>query len=297
MTAARARGALSALCLAALGLAPATACSRRNAAPAEAPAAVAAKEHADDVTEPARQAMAERDYASAATLLDNAERHATTWQERSKIAYYRATLLAYMGNFEAARDLLRAQLPHAKAHPESSAEAWLHNQLTWVLWILGDAQGALAEAGGMASSLERAQLPVGAADGLRLHAQWDRAYLLAEAGSVLGATPSSDALVAKEAYEGLATRLDDVAGMAVLRAYFAVRARDKSQAHAALATPELASDEDMQDLYVLAQASDLVGDADRAKAFRDRIAQSRDAYLMHAIILRKLAREANDAGP
>ncbi len=268
------------------------ACARTNVAPAEAPAAVSAREHADDVIKPVKKAMNARDWKGAGKLLDDAERVATTWQERSKIAYYRATLLAYAGDFAKSRDALRAQLSEAKAHPESSSEAWLHNQLTWVLWILGDAPGALAEAGEMNACLDGARLAVGAVDGLRLHALWDRAYLLAEAGSVAGALPSTDAFAAKDDYEALATRLDDASGMAVLRAYFAVRAKDKAAARAALATPELASDEDMQDLYVLAQASDLAGDEGRAKALRARIDASGDAYLMHAIIVRKLAIEA-----
>ncbi len=236
-------------------------------------------------------ALDAHDWARAKAVLDDADRNAKTWEDRSKIGYYRATLLAYTGDLEGSLTVLRARLDDVKAHPESAAEAWLHNQLTWVYWSLGDGAHALAETGEMSAALDRAKLPLGAVDAIRLHALWDRAYLLAESGSVVGSLPSSDAVAAKETYETLATRLDDLSGIAVLRAYFAVRAKDKSAAHAALATPELVGDEDMQDVYVLASAYDLVGDTENAQAQRAHIAESKNAYLMHAIIVRRLASE------
>ena len=75
--------------------------------------------------------------------------------------------------------------------------------------------------------------------------------------------------------------------MAVLAAFFAVRAGDAKGAALAAKRVDADKDDDLQDIYVLALAYDAAGDHARAEALRARIREGH-AYLMKPLLLRQL---------
>ncbi len=118
---------------------------------------------------------------------------------------------------------------------------------------------------------------------MRLHALWDRAYLLEELRD-----PGADGAFA--AYETLAKVRNDHDGLAVLTAFFAAHRRKGADAMAAAARVDVEKDSDLQDLYVIALAFDAGGDRPRAQAVRERICKG-NAYLMKPLILKQMHRD------
>ena len=134
-----------------------------------------------------------------------------------------------------------------------------------------------------ASALDRSALDKDAIESMRLHALWDRAYLLLDMND-----PRADA--ARGDYEALAKPRNDHDGMAVLEAFFMAKRKRGPEAVLAAKRVDVDKDDDLQDLYVIALAFDSAGDAERARAVRLRICAGND-YLMKPIILARLATE------
>jgi hypothetical protein len=216
----------------------------------------------------------------------------TRYQE----AYRGATEAVASGELGRARQLLEALVPEAKTRPGDDTEFWLANELTWVRWIEGDAQGARAEVENAKTALDHAMLPAAKKQTLRLHERWDRAYLaLDRARREKGAERAkalADADRARADYEALARPADDRDGMAVLAAYFAWAHGDARAAAAAAKKVDVAHDDDLQDLYVVALALDAGGDHEGAARLRDRICGGR-TYLMKPVIARAMSADGH----
>jgi hypothetical protein len=198
-------------------------------------------------------------------------------------AYARATEAAGKRDLAAA---LRELEPIARktANDTTSPLAyWIHNELTWVRWGLGDVQGALAETELGAKALDRSVIAPNEVEKMRLHALWDRAYLLLELGDGGADRAFAD-------YVKLARLHEDNDGIAVLEAFFMVRRRDATRAVAAARRVDVAKDTDLQDLYVIALALDAGGDRATATAVRGRICKG-NTYLMKPLVVVQMARE------
>ena len=79
---------------------------------------------------------------------------------------------------------------------------------------------------------------------------------------------------------------------AVLEAFFAVRRGNAKQALLAAKRVNAETDDDLQDLYVLALAYDLGKDGARAEAIRRRIRDAK-TYLMKPLIVHEMAKDAD----
>ncbi len=200
-----------------------------------------------------------------------------------KAAYARATELAIGGDLDGAIAQLE---PFARAtanRDDVSLAYWIHNQLTWLQWGRGDLKKALAETDAGSAALDRSKLPKEEIESMRLHALWDRAYLLLE-------LHDPHAVNAFGAYETLARAKDDRDGLAVLTAFFAARDHRAADAAKAARAVDVEKDSDLQDLYVIALAIEASGDRPRAIEIRHRICAAKP-YLMKPLIVAQLARE------
>jgi hypothetical protein len=216
-----------------------------------------------------------------------------------KVAYERATEAADAGDFKDARHNLAAVIAEAKTKPAEDVEFWLHNELTWVAWASGDLGAALAEVDEAKWAVEHALLEPAAKNKLRLHERWDRAYVLLE--MALAGPPAERAAAvararaAKADYDALAAREHDADGAAVLEAFFALRTGEAKKAAAAATKVDIEKDGDVQDLYVLARAFELAGDARRAARVQERLCDA-PRYLMKPLIAAARAREGHPCG-
>jgi hypothetical protein len=219
---------------------------------------------------------------------------------RYQEAYRIATEAIARGEIRTARELLQALVPDAKARPADDLEFWLANELTWVRWIEGDLDGARTEVENAKTALDHATLPADKSRTLRLHERWDRAYLALDyARREKGATRAKAMAEAdrdRADYEELARPADDRDGMAVLAAYFAWAHGEGRAAAAAARKVDVAHDDDLQDLYVVALALDAGGDHDGAARLRERICGGR-SYLMKPIISRALSADGHPCAP
>ncbi len=211
-----------------------------------------------------------------------------------KASYEQATRAAGAGDLAEAHRLLAALVPQAKTHPDDDLEFWLHNELTWVIWAEGDVAGALDEVLAAKATLDHATLPEDQVRRLRLHELWDRAYLLLDRAHASApadrAKRLAEAETARTAYTWLAKAAGDHDGKAVLDAYFAVRRGDAAAAKAAASQVNLAGDDDVQDLYVLALAFDRAKATASRDEVRAKICRAND-YLMKPLILRTMKNE------
>jgi hypothetical protein len=201
-----------------------------------------------------------------------------------KAAYARATAAALKGDLDAAIGELT---PFARATADATTGElayWIHNQLTWLRWGRGDLRGALAETEQGSAALDRSTLAADEIASMRLHALWDRAYLLLELGD-------ANADRAFTEYETLAKARSDRDGLAVLTAFFAARRGKGPEAMVAAKRVDVEKDDDLQDLYVIAIALDAGGDPKTARAVRERICKGNE-YLMKPLIVAQMAREA-----
>jgi hypothetical protein len=221
-----------------------------------------------------------------------------SFDERRHAAYDRATADAVRGDFAGAERELSSLLDEALNREKDDAAFWMHNQLTWVRWAEGDLVGALSEVDGAKSALVRAHLPEEKTGADGLHEKWDRAYLLLELARAAPPTLRAKAMAAADAarldYERAAVPRGDHDGLAVLAAFFAVRAGDGKRALASAKLVDADKDDDLQDIYVLALAYAAGGDHARAKALRARIREGHE-YLMKPLIVRQLDADAREA--
>lgn len=217
-----------------------------------------------------------------------------------KKAYETATAQAGQDPLEEAARALLDAMPEAKRHPEADTEFWLHNELTWVRWRQGDLTRALAEVDAAGVTLDHGTLPEAKRTSLRLHELWDRAYLLLElamqAPTAQRARPLEAAGAAKATYDGLARANHDSDGMAVLDAFFLLRAGKGKEAALAARRVDVEKDDDLQDLYIIARAFDAAGDHAAAEAVVSRICGGH-VYLMKPLVVGELAREGRPCPP
>jgi hypothetical protein len=206
-------------------------------------------------------------------------------------AYRAATAALDAGQSRQARELLAALVPDAKTRPADDTEFWLANELTWVRWSEGDLEGARAEVEHAKAALDHATLPADKTRALRLHELWDRAYLSLESArrekGAARAKAMAEADRDRGVYDALAKQADDHDGMAVLAAFFAWAHGDGRAAAAAARKVDLAHDDDLQDLYVIALALDAAADHEGADRVRARVCSGRD-YLMKPIVVRAM---------
>lgn len=218
---------------------------------------------------------------------------------RFKSGYEDATRAATAGDLAKAQKTLEALVPDASEKTDSDAEFWLHNELTWIHWAEGDLQGALTEVDGAKGALSRSELDIPSKKKLALHEMWDRSYIDLEIAMAAPAE-NRDALYSKaddarNEYQELAIEENDKDGMAVLEAFFAVRKGDANHARTAAKRVDVTADHDLQDLYVIALALDLGGDATGAQNVRARICSGHE-YLMKPLLLRQMAKEGHACG-
>jgi hypothetical protein len=235
-------------------------------------------------------------FGEVRALLDHpAAPPAEPFKTRMNAAYKRAVDAATRGDFASGERELTTLLDDASHLEGNDAAFWLHNQLTWLRWAEGDLVGALAEVDGAKSALIRAHVPEKESARTGLHEKWDRAYLLLEIARGAPPTLRAKALAAADAaradYEKAATPLADNDGMAVLAAFFAVRAGNAKEALAAAKRVDAEKDTDLQDIYVLALAYDLAGDHARAEVLRKKIREGSE-YLMKPLIVRQIDLDA-----
>jgi ATP/maltotriose-dependent transcriptional regulator MalT len=208
---------------------------------------------------------------------------ALTLTQRHKAAYADAVALATRGDFAGASRLLAPFEKETEPLTSEKLAYWIHNEQTWLVWARGDLAGALGETMQGAAALDKSTQDKDAVESMRLHALWDRAYLLLDLND-----PRADA--ARADYEALAKPRNDHDGMAVLEAFFMAKRNKGPEAIAAAKRVDVEKDDDLQDLYVIALAFDAGGDHESARAVRRRICAGND-YLMKPIILARLAAE------
>jgi hypothetical protein len=240
-------------------------------------------------------------FGEVRALLDrpSPQETAASFHPRMKAAYERAVEAAARADFATGERELSALLDEALSREGDDAAFWLHNQLTWLRWAEGDLAGALAEVDGAKSALVRTHVPEKESARTGLHEKWDRAYLLLELAREAPPTLRAKALAAADAaradYEKAATPLADSDGMAVLAAFFSMRAGDAKGALAAAKRVDAEKDTDLQDIYVLALAYDAAGDHGRAEGLRKRIREGAE-YLMKPLIVRQMEADALGRG-
>ena len=240
-------------------------------------------------------------FASVRALLESpATPPLPPFAERYKAAYLRAVVAANAGDLATSERELAAFVDEAEGREGDATGFRIHNALTWVRWAQGDLVGALREIDAGKSALERAHLPAEASARAGLHEKWDRAYVLLEMALAAPPTRRESSLAAaneaRKDYEKAAAPLDDHDGMAVLAAFFALRAKNAKEAVSAAKRIDVEKDGDLQDLYVLALAFDSGGDHARAETIRSRIRSGND-YLMKPLIVRQLDADAKARHP
>ena len=203
--------------------------------------------------EHAERQIADGRYDDALTELDGVDARAERMATR--VAYMKASAYLYKRDTSAAERVFRQHIELLRRNrSESSTEGWVHNALTWVRWAADDSKGAVGENEEVARFVARAGIKAEAKRDLLLHYWWDRAYLLLESGAI------EEAARARAEYEAIARLPDEHDGLAVLKAYFDVKAGRAAAAREAAGTVDVAKDDDIQDLYVIALALEAGGD-------------------------------------
>jgi hypothetical protein len=215
--------------------------------------------------------------------LESAKRGADP-KQLDRIAYDEATIALEKEDYKKAQALFEARVAACRAEHRDESEAWLHNDLVWVHWAMGDDAGALAENELVASVVRASSLSDKDKRGILLHYYWDKAYLLAEDHK------DAEADAARAEFVATAHEPDDHDGLQVLAAWFAVVRGDGAAARAAAATVDATKDDDLQDLYVLARALELGGDSKGAEAIRERIRVAAP-YAMKPLMIREMAKD------
>jgi ketosteroid isomerase-like protein len=222
----------------------------------------------------------------------------TVTAARTRSIYDAAVAKATAGDVAQAYAELAAELPAAKARPSDASEFWLHNQLTWLAWGSGQPALALRHAEDAKLALLHGTLASSEVERLMLHALWDRAYLLRDAALAMHDEPKllRIALDAKAEYDARAKLAHDDDGRNVLAAWFAVRSLDAKAALAAAKQVDAEKDDDLQDLWILAQAYELGKDAKTAALLRARVCAGR-SYLMKPLLVRAMALQGHACVP
>lgn len=250
----------------------------------------------------AKQAIGAGDYAAAdrqialAAPLAGADPHL-----EFLVAYCRATRFEYSGDLEKAAAALVSAIPDLARHPETADEFWAHNAMMMVRESQGDAAAALAENDQATLAAERGTWQPDKRETLAyLKDRWHRAYLT----RMLAQTRKGTARQALVRYAEMA--LDDYRerahklgsndeSIAVLEAYFAALDGDGVKAAQAARKVDPATDDDLEDLYLVVVGLAAGGDRAAADAVRQVIRKPGSVYLGHPIMKRWVDHDANGA--
>jgi hypothetical protein len=233
-------------------------------------------------------ALLRGDFDQAAAALDRARQAPQPSAEL--IAYFDATVHAYRGDYPGAAKVMADHL--ASASRATPVGFNFHNAMIALRTADGDLLGALVETEEMTRAGVLGTWKPSEGDRMtlvRLKEHWHRAYLLrmiaqtvppAEREAFIGY-----AEVAREAYVALAAPLGDANdSVAVLDAYFAFCDGDPVRMREAARRVNLATDDDVEDLYLVQLALDEAGDHDAATAIRSRVLALTSVYLMVPVI-------------
>ena len=235
------------------------------------------------------------EHRRAEAILDEA---AAEPRQAAMVAYYRATLRAYQGDFEAAEAALQEYLARETTPAADPMRPVFHNALMMLREADGDIAGALVELHEMwrtsASGQEPAQMWV-------LKEIWHRAYLYRMAAeSAEGAARAALLRYAETARAEYANAAKRVGGygdsVAVLDAYFAIRDGDARAALEAARRVNAEENGDLEDLYLTGIALAFGGDAEPAAAVRKKITESEDVYLAAPIMRAWVEADTRRAG-
>ncbi len=274
------------------------------AAPDAAPAPATAEPDARPVLEELGRALHAGDFTRAAERLEAARAMVGGKHPRVEaIVYYQAALAAYRGDFAGAAATLNHHLASGGVPADSYAWFNYHNALIMLVTAQADLPGALAECAAMTEAGQHPPFsndPEGPAFVL-LKKHWHEAYLLRMVAAALGGGRAHDgalagALAAREAYRTLATQVGHHAdSIAVLDGFFAVHDGRPYAALAAARLVDLASNDDVEDLYLTQMAFDFGGDGASAQKVRARMAALEDISLAIPIMSTWLRRDADAA--
>jgi hypothetical protein len=208
---------------------------------------------------------------------------------RFAVAHLQAARFAAAGDFDRAAAGFVALIPTLAKHPELSDEFSAHNAMMMIHEAQGDPAAALTENDQATLCAARGTWEPELRDTLAFQKdRWHRAYLT----RMLAESRSGSTKVALVAYARAA--LDDYRARgfanstAVLEGYFAALDGRRDAALAAAKRVDLAKDDDMEDLYLVAVAFDAGGDHVTAEAVRRTIRAAPALRMSRAIMARWL---------
>ncbi len=222
---------------------------------------------------------------------------AQPFDDRYQAAHARAIEAAKKGDFVEAESELRAIAELPDAVPGGHAVG-LHAELAWLRWADGDLGSAYRELDAEQSAHLRSKLMGNMSVSTRVREQRDRAMIVRDmartAPPPLRAETLATANRLRTEHDQAAANIGRHADVAVLEAFFAVRAGDAKGALAAARRVDTNDDKDAVDLYVLALAFDLAADHARAESLRALVRAER-GVLMNLIVARRIDRDAAPA--
>jgi hypothetical protein len=204
---------------------------------------------------------------------------------RLAVARLQAARFAAAGDFDRAAAGFVALIPTLAKHPELSDEFFAHNAMMMIREAQGDPAAALAENDQATLCAARGTWEPELRDTLAFQKdRWHRAYLtrmLAESRS--GSTKVALLAYAQAALDDYRTR-GFANSTAVLEGYFAALDGRRDAALAAARRVDLAKDDDVEDLYLVAVAFDAGGDHATAEAVRHTIRAAPALRMSRAIM-------------
>ncbi len=212
---------------------------------------------------------------------------------RFAVAHLQAARFAAAGDFDRAAAGFVALIPTLAKHPELSDEFSAHNAMMMIREAQGDPAAALVENDQATLCAARGTWGPELRDTLAFQKdRWHRAYLtrmLAESRS--GSTKVALLAYAQAALDDYRTR-GFANSTAVLEGYFAALDGRRDAALAAAKRVDLAADDDMEDLYLVAVAFDAGGDHATAEVVRRTIRSAPPLRMSRAIMTRWLDLDA-----
>ncbi len=239
------------------------------------------------------------DYALAdRRLADAAVTAGTDTHLRYIVARYRATRFAYSGDLERAALAFGAVMPELARHPELPDEFGAHNGMMMIRVAQGDPAAALAEDDQATLAAARGTWAPEDRETLAyLKDRWHRAYLtrmLAELRT--GSARQALVLYAEASLDEYRVRAHQLGSndesIAVLEAYFAALAGNRSAALLAAKRVDLSKDDDIEDLYLVVVGLEAGGDHAGADVVRRKMHELSSVHLSRPIMMRWLDHDA-----
>lgn len=229
-------------------------------------------------------------HKQALACIEKLEKNASA-PEQYLLFSARLTSLLAQKKLPEAKQLVADKIAAVHDQPDGR-EAWLHNASNWVAWTSGDLDGALKETEGMKEAAMRRQLSREEVRAIALHYTWDRAYILLDIALKKPEAERAAAVAVAEAarqdYHRIAHPQDEADGLACIDSYFAARLGRGKEAMEHAKKVDLAHDEDLQDVYVVALGYEAGGDKKTAEKLRAQIRKTKNVYPMKYVILRAI---------